>query len=107
MQRPSAKTRRLIAASAGSLALHTLVVAVVARISWQPAEREQRHPAVDVVWLAELPIADAVPVPVDPERVPEPDSEPPEPDSEPPEPDPEPAELDSESPEPASSAESD
>src|SRR5690606_20975570 len=78
-----------------------LVLVIVARISWEPVEREQR-PAAEVVWLAELTIPDAVPEPVDSERVPEP----PEPLEPEPEPEPEPEQV-PEPPQPAPSDEPD
>ena len=74
MRRLSGQTRRLVAACAGSLALHALVVAAVMRISWDTVERE-RAPPVEVVWLADLPPPD--PAAESREIEPPPEAEPP------------------------------
>jgi len=57
MPRSGDRKKTLVAACAGSLALHALVIAGAARVSFNAAEREQAR-VIDVVWLAELPIAD-------------------------------------------------
>lgn len=85
MRRPSDRTRRRLAACAGSLALHALVLVGVARLSWDAVERDVRPP-VEVVWLTELRTSDLAVARIAPERPPESPPElpaPPEPSPEP------------------------